>query len=38
MYHVIFAFLQLFGMKAFLVSIEGWKLVFRLPAVREVCG
>jgi hypothetical protein len=39
MYHVIFPFLQLFGMKTLHLGIKGWKLVFHLPAVIEVgCG
>jgi hypothetical protein len=36
MYHVIFAFLQLFRMKPLRLSSEWWKLVFRLPAAGEV--
>jgi hypothetical protein len=38
MYHVIFPFLQLFGMKTLCLGNEGWKLVLRLPVVSKVCG
>jgi hypothetical protein len=38
MYHVIFPSLQCFRMKILCLIMQGWNLVFRLPAAGEVGG